>query len=163
MKKTLTALMMAFTLLVTSGGMSFAQDFYKGWRAYIKDDYRTALREFRPLAEQGDARAQVRLGMMYEKGKGVLQDYKEAVKWYRKSAEQGYADAHYRLGFMYAMGRGVIQDNVYAHMWMNIAASTGEFAASAIRNNIANDMTPSQIAEAQKLARECVRKNYKGC
>lgn len=50
----------------------------------------TALRELRPLAEQGNAGAQNRLGIMYEKGQGVPQDHAAAVKWYRKAAAQGY-------------------------------------------------------------------------
>ncbi len=94
------------------------------------------------------------------------QDDKTAVKWYTLAAEQGYASAQYNLGLMYVEGEGVIQDNVYAHMWWNIAASSGESEsekASANRDIVAEEMTPDQIAEAQKLARECVAKNYKGC
>ena len=67
------------------------------------------------------------------------------------------------LGVMYALGRGVIQDNLYAHMWWNIAASLGEEDARKGRDMIAEQMTPAQIEEAQKLARECVAKEYKGC
>ena len=100
---------------------------------------------------------------MYDKGQGVTQDYKEAVKWYRKSAEQGIAEAQFNLGLMYGNGEGVIQDDVYAHMWWNIAASSGLADATKNRDLIAQQMTPPQLAEAQKLARECVRKNYKGC
>ena len=55
------------------------------WKQTQKGDLATALREWRPLAEQGDAKAQYNLGVMYDNGKGVTQDYKEAVKWYRKS------------------------------------------------------------------------------
>ena len=100
---------------------------------------------------------------MYESGAGVPQDYKTAVKWYRLAARQGSADAQSNLGGMYGMGTGVIQDNVYAHMWWNIAASSGNSKnASKNRDIVAIRMTPAQIEEAQKLARECVRKNYKG-
>ena len=63
---------------------------------------------------------------------------------------------------MYALGDGVIQDNVYAHMWWNIAASSGHKNASKNRDIIAKEMTPAEISAAQKLARECVRKKYKG-
>jgi hypothetical protein len=65
---------------------------------------------------------------------------------------------------MYYKGQGVIQDDIYAHMWWNIAASSGE-STDAFKNRdaVAKQMTPSQIAEAQTLARECVRKDYKGC
>ena len=63
----------------------------------------------------------------------------------------------------YKNGEGVPKDNVYAHMWWNIAASSGDKDAVKNRGVVAKRMIPSQIAEAQKLARECVRKKYKGC
>ena len=78
-----------------------AQDFQKGFEAYQRGDYATALWEWRPLAEQGDAVAQNNLGVMYENGQGVAQDFAEALKWYRKSAEQGYVVAQHNLGLMY--------------------------------------------------------------
>ena len=114
-------------------------------------------------AEQGDVFAQFSLGLMYHKGKGVPQDDKTALKWYRLAAEQGFAGAQYNLGWMYANGRGVLQDYVRAHMWYNIAASSGNKIASKNRNIVAGKMTPARIEDAQKLARECVRKKYKGC
>jgi TPR repeat protein len=64
---------------------------------------------------------------------------------------------------MYGNGQGVIQDNVYAHMWLNIGASNGYKNAVKYRDIIAERMTSSQMAEAQKLARACVAKKYKGC
>ena len=65
----------------------------KGGTPYQSGDYTTALREWAPVAEQGNADAQWLLGSMYEEGKGVPQDYKIAVKWYTHAAEQGYARA----------------------------------------------------------------------
>ena len=64
---------------------------------------------------------------------------------------------------MYENGRGVIQDNVRAHMWYNIATSQGYKYATKNRDLLAKEMTPSQLEKAQDLARECVRKKYKGC
>ena len=63
--------------------------FDEGVAAYERGDYATALREFRPFANQGYAAAQFNLGIMYDEGQGVPQDYAEALKWYRKAAEQG--------------------------------------------------------------------------
>jgi TPR repeat protein len=95
---------------------------------------------------------------MYNRGQGVPQDYSEAVKWYRLAAEQGSANAQYVLGIMYANGRGVPQNDVQAHMWFNLAASRAPASerdeAIKMRNVAASDMTPAQIAEAQRLARE---------
>ncbi len=94
-----------------------AQDFQKGYVAYQRGDYATALREWRPLAEQGDASAQTNLGFMYENGQGVPQDYGEAMKWYRRAAEQGNIKAQFDLGVMYANGLGVPQDDTEAIKW----------------------------------------------
>ncbi len=133
--------------------------FAEGVAAYKRGDYETALRELRPLANQGNAEAQFNLGVMYDKGEGVPQDDTEAVKWYRKAAEQGYAEAQYSLGLMYVKGWGVPQGHVRTHMWFNLAASRlppGEDrdTSAKLRDNLAVKMTPAQIAEAQRLARE---------
>jgi len=161
MKRLLILPVLLLTLLV--GNPAFSADFQKGFTAYQSGDYATALREWEPLAKQGNASAQSNLGVMYAKGQGVLQDYKTAVKWYRLAAEQGNASALGNLGVMYALGRGVIQDNVYAHMWGNIAVSIGGKDKGKVRDFVAKKMTPADISAAQKLARECVRKKYKGC
>ncbi len=154
---------MGFALLLLSSTEGWSADFQKGVTAYNKKDYATALREWKPLAKQGNFSAQYLLGVMYRKGQGVPRDHKTAVKWLKLAAEQGDANAQLNLGLMYGDGAGVIQDNVYAHMWWNIAASSGDKDASENRDIVANRMTPSQIETAQKLARECVRKKYKGC
>ncbi len=131
----------------------------KGVAAYIRGDYATAIREWRPLANQGNAEAQSNLGFMYENSLSVPQDYAKAMKWYRKAAEQGHAHAQNNLGSMYGNGQGVPQDYAQAHMWYNLAASrlpSGEEREKAFKNRdkIAEMMTPAQISEAQKLARE---------
>jgi TPR repeat protein len=124
-----------------------------GVAAYNRGDYETAVRLLRPLAEQGDARAQLHLGTMYFLGNGVPQDYAEAEKWYRKAAEQGDAAAQYNLGLMYYEGNGVPLDYILVHMWLNLAAAQG-MDAKKPRDALAKRMTSEQIAEAQKLARE---------
>ena len=136
-----------------------AADLEAGLEAYDRGDYATALEEWRPLAEQGDADAQLGLGAMYFYGQGVPQDYAEAVKWYRLAAEQGQADAQIALGFMYFFGHGVPQDYVQAHMWYSLAAgrsSPGEDRDQLIsyRDEVEAKMSPEQIAEAERLARE---------
>ena len=125
----------------------------------VVQDYKEAVKWFRKSAEQGDSLAQSYLGWMYGKGEGVIQDYKEAVKWYRKSAEQGDSLAQYNLGYMHAQGQGVPQDYVMAHVYWNIASVSGYENAITNRGVIEESMTPSQIAEAQKLAREWMQKH----
>jgi TPR repeat protein len=97
--------------------------------AYQKGDYATAISLFQPLAEGGDASAQVALGLMYNNGQGVTRDYAEAVKWYRLAADQGSADGQAALGAMYDNGHGVTQDDAEAVKWYRLAARQGdEFA-----------------------------------
>ena len=73
-------------------------------------------------AEQGNAEAKFKLGLMYYDGDGVPQDYAEAMKWYRKAAEQGDAVAQLFLGYLYFEGEGVPKDDVEAYVWFSIAA-----------------------------------------
>ena len=129
----------------------------------VVQDYKSAVKWFTRAANQGSADAQYRLGKMHAQGKGVEQDYVEAVKWLRRAAEQGVASAQLVLGASYDAGRGVVRDRIHAHMWYNIAASSGDEKAAKFRDELANGMTTAQVAEAQKRARECVEKNYKGC
>lgn len=156
-------LMIAAVMLgVYGGGLDRASaDFYKGQQAGYAGDMVTAVKEWESSANQGDVDSQRALGMIYRDGDGVPQDFKEAVKWYSLAAEQGDAAAQRSLGYMYLNGEGVIQDYIFAHMWGNISASNdGE---ARLRDWVAKKMTPTQISEAQRLARECVKKEYKGC
>jgi len=129
-------------------------NYQAGMDANNRGDYATALREWRPLAEQGDARAQFDLGLLYENGDGVPRDYAKAHQWYEKSAAQGGAKAQFYLGMQCAFGEGGPLDLVQAHMWYSLAAGNGHAAATVYRNDLARQMTPAQIAEAQKRARE---------
>jgi len=126
-------------------------------------DYAEAMKWYKLAEAQGNAMAQSSIGDMYREGKGVVQDYAEAVKWYRLAAAQGGASAQYNLGMMSATGAGVVQDYVQAHMWWNLAAVGGVQLAVKGRDMIASMMTPQQIAEAQKLAKECQARNFKNC
>jgi len=83
-------------------------------------------------------------------------DYETALMLWRQLAEWGYEDAQQALGFMYKNGRGVTQDYVQAHKWYNLAVSNGSDIAAKERDIVAKRMTPAQVAEAQKLAREWV-------
>ncbi|HKO29776.1 MAG TPA: tetratricopeptide repeat protein [Nitrospiraceae bacterium] len=129
-------------------------DFQAGMDAKNRGDFAKALREWQPLAERGDARAQFYLGMLYENGDGVPEDYGKAREWYEKSAAQRDANAQFYLGLMSAFGRGVPLDLVQAHVWYSLAADNGHARAALHRNDLAKELKPAQIAEAQKRARE---------
>ena len=123
MKSLITTLLLAITLSLSA----HADDFSDALAAYEKGDYKTALKLWKPLAEQGAANAQ------------------------------------YNLGVMYLNGQGVPEDKVFAYMWWDLAAANGIENASKNKGIIAKRMTSSQIAEAQKLSRECLKNNYKNC
>ena len=165
-------------------------DFQAGMKAHDRDDYATALREWQPLAEQGDALAQFNLGLLYHKGRGVAQDdvqarkwyakaaaqglakaqfslgtlyfngeggakdYQQALRWFRQAADQGEAVAQTKIGIMYDDGEGVPQDKVQAYKWLSIAVTNGDKPAPMLRDLLAREMTPAQIAKAEKLAKE---------
>lgn len=150
-------------LLILLSGLGNAGQFDDALTAYAKGDYAQALKLFQPMAMQGNALAQTNLGYMYGQGQGIPQDYKQAVDWFRKAAVQGGPEAQNNLGLMYVNGQGVPQDYVRAHMWFNFAAAQGDSVAIKNRDLAASMMTAAQIAEAQKLARECEQRNYKGC
>ncbi len=158
-----------FSLLLMTGSTKsvWADEFGDATAAYSRGEYATAIRLFRPLAEQGNARAQNFLGIMYQNGQGVVQDYKNAAMMYSLAAQQGYAWAQNLLGFMYAEGEGISQDYVRAHMWIDLSASnlTGEDREIALKNRalIATKMTPAQLAQAQELAKACQASNYRNC
>ncbi len=163
--------------------------------ALRKEDYATALRLLRPLADNGSAEAQFGLGMMYRYGEGVPRDDVEGAKWLLRAAEQGHDGAQFFVGSSYLLGRGVPEDPVEGAKWMRRAAEQGKAAAQndlamfysagvsrdyvqaylwfhlastrfdpsdtqrikiALfgRDEMASRMTPEQIAEAQRLARE---------
>lgn len=120
----------------------------------VPQDYQEAVKWTKKAAEQDFAQAQAHLGSMYTSGHGVPESYVLATKWYRKAAERGYVEAQAMVGVFYLEGRGVPQNYVLAHKWLNLAAAQGDQVATKIREHVAERMTPEQIAEAQKLARE---------
>ena len=124
----------------------------------VPEDDAEAVQWYLLAAEQGLALAQLNLGVHYTSGEGIPQDDVEATRWFRLAAEQGHLGAQEFLGTMYWIGKGVPQDYVQSHMWLNLAASrlTGEDLEKAVeaRDSVAQMMTPAQIAEAQRLARE---------
>ena len=144
-----------FPTLVTFAALiavpAFA-DFKTGLDAYQKGDYIGAAKEWRPLAEAGDASAQFNLGLLYLDGHGVPQSPTEAVNWFRRAAEQDYTLAQHNLGAMYGSGQGLKRDYVQAYKWLNICAAKGNSGCVTQRDLIAKKLKPGQVAEGQRLA-----------
>lgn len=121
----MTYRLLILTALLLLAAPATAQDFEKGYEAYQRGEYATALGEWRPIAEQGHAVAQSNPGLMYELGRGVSQDYTKAAKSYRKAAERGNALGQYNLDVMYDKGKGVPEDYEKAETWFRRAAEQG--------------------------------------
>ena len=116
-----------FSFQSTAWADTLEQQFQQGSEATTRGDYQTTFKFLLPLAEQGNAEAQLMLGVMYARGIGVKQDDFEAVKWYRQAAEQGDADAQAILGFLYLLGeRGVQVNKSLAKEWFGKACDNGD-------------------------------------
>ena len=100
-----------FAALVGAFNVAVAGPLEDGGAALSRGDYATALQILRPLAEQGDAGAQVSVGLIYQYRGGVAQDYREAVRWFLLAANKGLASAQFQVGIMYEEGKGVPQDD----------------------------------------------------
>jgi len=119
----------------------------------VPQDHAQATQWYRRAAEQGNLMAQHNLANMYETGEGLRpSDYSlsAAASWYRRAAEHGFKPSQANLGLLIANGRGVRRDFVEAYMWMLLAGSI----ADANREALTKRMTPQQIAEAERHARD---------
>jgi hypothetical protein len=116
----------AIGLFQTLGLARGAADGDAAYAAYQKGDYAAALRLARPLAAEGDARAQSTLGLLYYGGRGLPQDYGEALRWFRAAADHDDTTAQLHLGVMFSEGRGVPQDSAEAAKWFHRAADLGD-------------------------------------
>lgn len=110
-------------LIFLIGRPAFSADLQKGLDAAERGDFASALKEWKPLAEQRDADAQYNQGLMYSRGDGDPKDFREELKWHRKAAEQGFAPAQPDSGAMYEDGEGVPQDNAEAKKWFRLATT----------------------------------------
>jgi TPR repeat protein len=147
------AIMLVFAYSANAGSLE------DGSVAYARGNYAMALKFWQPHAEQGHAEAQNNLGVIYANGRGVPRDDVEAVKWYRKAGEQGNAVAQFNLGVSYMNGWGVPLDYVSAHKWFDLVAASDNEKGHRFREEVAKRMTPDQIAEAQRMAREWMAKH----
>lgn len=130
----------------------------------VQEDESLAAELWLKAAEGGYRHAKYHVGQAYWLGFwGFPQDYKQAAKWEGEAAELGHCDDQGDLGILYAQGLGIPQDYVMAHKWFNLAASCskGFHHEESVKNRsrVEKKMTPAQVAEAQKLARDWKPKN----
>ena len=109
--------------------MLAAADFNKGLKAYQSGDFEIALAEWLPLAEQGNAKAQFNLGLMYQSGKGVKQNDKTAFRWLKLAGKQELVHAQFIVGVMYQLGIGAPISDELAATWYERAAIKGDAKA----------------------------------
>ena len=139
--------------LVVAGALGSAwADWDDGVAAYAAGDYATARRRWIPQAEQGDAKAQYNLGVIFANGKGVPKNDSKAVKWYRKAAEQGHAGGQFGLGSAYFLGRGVPENYLQAYMWLALAKAQGHEKAAKGLDVVKAKMTGAEISKARDFA-----------
>ena len=127
-----------------------------------KDNVSTLLAKLQEV----EARTPKVVSKKVEEKKEVVEtttDTKKINKEWQLLAEEGSAMAQYKLASMYEQGEGLLKDFVYAHMWANLSATNGYAEAKDLRDALEKKMTASQMEKAQDLARECMKKKYKGC
>ena len=155
--------LLGLTLLLLFGnGVAVAADFDKGLKAAQSGDFKTALIEWTPLAEQGDVDAQYNLGLMYSKGEGVPQNDKTAVKWHTKAAKQGNAKAQYSLAVYYYLGGPVPVSYLRSYMWTNLSEYNGN-ELGFWKETLTKVLTSTQIVNAQEMSIRCLESNYTDC
>ena len=124
----------------------------------VAPDNTQAAAWYQQAADQGHSDAQTGLAIMYQLGLGVPKDYAQALVWFQKSADQGTARAQLNIGFLHRDGQGVAQDYAEAHKWLSLAAARALPASqrtyAETRDALAEEMTPSQTAEARKRTAE---------
>ncbi|HSR55198.1 MAG TPA: tetratricopeptide repeat protein [Alphaproteobacteria bacterium] len=160
-KNTIIPSAMALAVALLAASPSLAQDIERGWSAFLDGDYKTAISEWRPLAESGDARAQLFMATIYNTGSGVKKDHAEGAKWLSKAAEQGNEQAQFGLGLAYARGQGRPRDKVRALMWLSLSAQQDHARAAAERDKIVKTMSPEEVRRAKAMARVWTAKQGK--
>ena len=133
--------------------------FEEATQAYGAGDYATAMAEFKPLAEQGDAKSQYFVGFLHYRGYGVPKDDVAAASWFRKAAAQGDTLGAFYLGKMYEKGEGVEKDLIQAHLWLSVSAKNAPNARDAGYTKediqkIERKMSPEQLAKAKELGKQ---------
>lgn len=157
--KGLMIAMGAWLVLATS---AWSASVDKGKEAFRNSDYAAAWQEWKPLAEQGDAEAQVGVGLLYQLGYGLAQDDTKAMEWYTHAAQQGNANAQTNLAVLYESGRGAPKNLIEAANWYAKAAHHGQARA---QNNLGKMYAdgrgvPQDDAEAVKWYRKAAEQGY---
>lgn len=118
----------------------------------VARDDAEAIGWYRRAADQGVAAAEHAIGVFHAAGRAVPQDHGAAAGWYARAAERGHTDAQLAVGILHQLGLGVPEDTVEAFKWFALAVDSGREEAAIFREEVAQQMTPAQIAEADRRA-----------
>ncbi len=125
-------------------------EFEQAAEAYSKNNYAVAFPAFTRLAEQGDARAQTILALMYKYGEGTTEDPSQAFQWYQRAAKLNYPPAQFNLGLMHHEGLGTAINHELAIQWY-IKAASGGFKRANEKLEELNTSSVSKTAVAEQL------------
>ena len=117
-----TLLLLAMIISTTAFAQSAEKLYTAGKKLYDAEQYEQAFPKLKAAAEKGHKKAQYRVGLCYDKGRGVTEDDAKAVAWYQKAVDQGYAKAQYQLGKCYKNGEGIAKDEKKAVELFMLAA-----------------------------------------
>lgn len=157
MKRSLAVIIFLFSGFLFYPGQVVAGS-ESGEAAFYAGDYKTALKIFNAQAEGGNYGALYFLGEMHREGLGVSQSFAKAAEFYLKAAKGNHPYPQLRLGEMHRDGKGVAQDHKAAYMWFDLASSYGEQKGATERDRIAEKLSPAEINEAKKTAKDWVSK-----
>ena len=160
MNKNATQLLTVLLMLVLISPVSASYE--EGLSAAQKDNYKTAFKKWKKLAQKGNVQVQATVAVLYHTGQGVKKDYKKAFYWYKKAAEKGNSQSQANLGVMYAKGTGTKRDIVQSYAWYSVAAAAnkdkkvgnelwGIDAVSAM-------LSKKQMEKAKRLAKQYTKK-----
>lgn len=156
--------LVAAAALAMMGIGTASADIAEAEKLYASGDHKAALERFVATGGEGDIEATFRAAQMFESGQGTVGGeprYGKAVSWYQAAARGGHLGALKKLAGMFAEGRGVDEDKVQAWTLLNIAAEKGDNEAAQMRDQLANDMRPGQVAAGQRRTQKLAPK-YQG-
>jgi TPR repeat protein len=128
---------------------------------FSTDTFSSQFNNTERLAEQGNALAQLKLGLKYEFGYRIRVDNAEAVKWYQEAASQGLSMAQFRLGCMYAEGEGVPENYTIAYMWLSMVKAQGHSGAADRLEILTSKMSKNQMADGNALVEKHQTPNFR--
>ena len=160
MKKNAIKVLTALLILILISPVSASYE--EGLKAAEKDDYATAFKKWKKLAQKGDVKVQATVAVLYHTGQGVTKSYEKAFYWYKKAAEKGNAQSQANLGVMYAKGTGTKRDMIKSYAWYSVAAAANK--DKKVGNElwgleaIASQLSKKDMENAKKLASQYTKK-----